>query len=98
MAGALAKLTFVPSHIEARQRGQRPPPHKIGDWWQDEQTQGFQAVLAMPEDVLPSLLPMLLAERLRFLVLNCSAPTQGQADIRSYRFADSVGADDLPPE
>jgi hypothetical protein len=51
-----------------------------------ERGKGFLAHLFMPEDVLPSLLPFLLAERLRYVVFYGTPLFRGKCEIESYRF------------
>jgi hypothetical protein len=66
--------------------------------WRDRETQSFRAVISMPEDILPSLLPMLLAERLRYVVFEGTPLFRGQAEICQYRFDALVDFGDFPPE
>jgi hypothetical protein len=68
-------------------------PTRIGSLWKNHQERCLESVISMPEDVLPSLLPMLLAERLRYVVLNGTPLFRRQAEIRSYRFEAIVDFD-----
>lgn len=57
----------------------------------------MQGLLSMQEDVLPALLPMLIADRHRYVVLHGERLKRGSASILSYRFQSALTEDDLPP-
>lgn len=98
VAGTATRLSFVPSDIrEAAKRFTVHPTH-VGSIWKDHKEQSFKSVVLMPEDILPSLLPMLLAERLRYVVFTGTPLFRGHAEIRSYRFTLIVDFDDMPPD
>ena len=50
----------------------------------------------MPEDVLPSLLPMLIGGRFRFVLLIGSKLKRWSAQIQSYNFLEELTEDELP--
>jgi hypothetical protein len=58
----------------------------------------LEAVLPMPGDALSSILPMFLAERVKFVVLDALDYYQGKASIRYYRLSATWDPEDLPPE
>jgi hypothetical protein len=86
VAGTPAIISFVPSDVRNNAKHYTEPPSRIGSMWKERETQRFNCNISMPEDILPSLLPMLLAERLRYVVLDGTPLFRGQAEIRHYRF------------
>lgn len=92
------KLSFVPSNVRDEAKHYTEAPPHIGSIWKDREARCINSAISMPEDVLPSLLPMLQTERLRYVVFAGTPLFRGQADIRSYRFAVGVDLDDFPPE
>lgn len=65
-------------------------PERVGSLSRHRETKGYEAYLFMPQDVLPSLLTMLVGERLRYVVLSGAALFRGGTEIESYRFEHEV--------
>lgn len=96
IAGTLVRLSFVPSDLRGESKLYAAPPTSIGSMWRDRETRAFSSVVSMPEDVLPSLISMLLAERLRYVVFVSAPLFRGQADLRHYRFEETIEPEDMP--
>lgn len=58
----------------------------------------LQGIFPMPSDVMPLLLTMLTAEKLRYVVMNGAKMRYGHARIQSFRMEMSIDEDDFPPE
>jgi hypothetical protein len=91
LAGQRVELSFVPSG--ASEEPTSPPlvkPDRIGNLWSDPPRKRFLAVLSMPGDALASVLTMLVAKRLRYVVLIGSRLSRDGSAVRHY----SLEADD----
>lgn len=90
------ELSFLPNkHLNEGQR-ERDQPHSIGHL--SLHRGSMSGVFSMPADVLPSLLTMATADRLRYVVIQGEKLHYGQASMTSFRFEMKIGEDDLPPE
>ncbi|WP_262271839.1 hypothetical protein [Microvirga yunnanensis] len=89
------ELTFIPDlHLEQeRRRNDRPP--RIGFISLRREAQG---ILSLPADALPSLLPMLIGEKFKYVVLHGTALRYQQAGVHSFRFEMQINDDEWPPD
>jgi hypothetical protein len=97
LAGPRVELTFVRS--DPPEKTDSPPlviPDHIGSLWSDPPRSRYLAVLSMPSDVLPSLLTVLAADRLRYVVMVGVQRSPRDIDVREYRFV--MDDEDLPAE
>jgi hypothetical protein len=87
LGGHAIKLSFVPSDdlLGKRAHLYKARPDNVDCINRGRQTKVFSGVFSMPVDVLPTIVPMLLGERLRFLVLQGRKLHYGSASMRSYR-------------
>jgi hypothetical protein len=94
------KLSFVPSDdlLGKRAHQYKTRPDCVGHIDRGRRTKVFSAYFSMPVDVLPTIVPMLLGERLRFLILQGSKLHYGGTPVRSYRFLRELTEDDFPPD
>ncbi|MGY8666169.1 hypothetical protein Q3C01_27990 [Bradyrhizobium sp. UFLA05-109] len=92
---ATAELTFMPdvsrSRIEAKVE-----QHPLGVGYLDIRGSKITGGFSMTADVLGPLMQMLLAGRLRFLVLDGMTMRYGKARIRHYRFEESIVLEEYP--
>jgi hypothetical protein len=99
MVGRKVSLTFIPTqNLREESKRYQTKPESLGEIHLSGRTTDLDASLPMPEDVLPSLLPSLLAERLRFILLTGTDFYRRSASIRSYSFYQAIGDDDLLAE
>lgn len=91
-----AEVVFVPSQDLNEGKRERLTPTQVGriQFYRGKMDGG----LSMPSDVLPSLLTVLSAGRIRYLMLEGGKARYGNADITDYAFYMSMADDDLLPE
>jgi hypothetical protein len=87
------ELTFIPMEHLTHERRQNDQPHYIGSM---NLRRDAQAILSLPWDALPSLLPMLIGDKFRYLVLHGTGLRYRQARVRSFRFEMQINEDDWP--
>lgn len=57
----------------------------------------LSGLFSLPMDVLPSLLTMLAAEKLRFVTISSAKLRYGKAVAQNYSFDMNIDEDDMPP-
>jgi hypothetical protein len=87
------ELTFIPTQHRNEERRQNCRPQHIGSMSLRGEA---QAILSLPEDALPSLLPMLIGERFKYLVLHGTALRYRKASVRSFHFRMQINEDEWP--
>ena len=103
LAGPRVELSFVPSDRRSK-KGDSPPlvlPDAIGSLWSDPRRNRYLGVFGMPADVLPSLLAVLAAERLRYVVMVGAQKEPGKIAVREYSFImddENLPAADATPD
>jgi hypothetical protein len=99
IAGHKVELAFIPSRdLREPMPVGRERPRAVGSFNKSRGSDVLQGLLSMSEDVLPALLPMLISERLRYVVLFGEKLKRRSALIRSYSFQSIITEDDLPPD
>ncbi len=98
MQGRRTKVSFVPDDLPQDIHRYRSKPERVGTMWLNRKEMTMEGVLSMPIDALPNLIPMLLAGRLKYLVIDGFDFYRGNASVRNYRFSATLDPDDLPPE
>lgn len=97
LAGPRVELCFVASD---RHKETDPPPllprASIGGLWSDPRRNRHLGNLSMPNDVLPSVLAVLAAERVRYVVMVGIERSPGRIDVREYDLI--MDEEDLPAE
>jgi len=93
LAEQTIELTFIPMEHLTHERRQDDHPRYIGAM---NLRRVAQAIFSLPSDALPSLLPMLIAERFRYLVLHGTGLRYRQASVRSFQFEMQINEDDWP--
>jgi hypothetical protein len=88
LAGTPVCLWFLT--FDAQNAHYVEPPTSVGSLHWDRETKGYEVRLFMPRDVLPSLLPLLIAEKLRYVVFHGSPLVRGQCEIEGYQFEAEV--------
>jgi len=98
ISGSRAELCFMPMTIRVDAHEGEALPEYVGGLQEhpEQNTERYWAHLSMPQDILPSLLPMLVAQRIRCVVLSGSALSRGLASIRRFRFEATVDPDKQP--
>ncbi|TAJ82896.1 hypothetical protein [Reyranella sp.] len=86
LIGTRAEVSFLPSDMEGRAQRLPEPPTSIGQMWRVRREQKFEVFVSLPSDVLPSLLSMLIAEKLRFVTLDGMVLFRGRTEIRRFSF------------
>jgi hypothetical protein len=94
LAGAPMRLLFHPTDVNPERYVEVPTA--IGPMWSDRETKGYQGFVPLPRDVLSSLLTMLVADKLRYVVFDAAPLFRGQTQIESYRFDDIVDFEEYP--
>jgi hypothetical protein len=97
MSSVEVALTFVPTR-NLRDAKYQTNPDNVGRFDWERGSTDLNGHLSLPEDVLSSLLPMLIANRYEFLTLESFDLFRGQALIRSYHFPATLDPADFPPE
>jgi hypothetical protein len=64
--------------------------------WKDRETKGYRGFVPLPQDILSSLLTMLIADKLRYVVFDAAPLFRGQTGIESYRFDEMVELEEYP--
>lgn len=92
-----AEITIIPDQdLDAAVRRQRiEKPLAIGSLGRNRGMSGLQGYLSLPRDALSTLLVMLVAERLKFVLLHGARIGRGGARLHSYRLSEAVTEDDL---
>lgn len=85
LAGRLLEAIFFSEH-NLRQLTSSEAPKVVGRIQPRGRTTTFEVILNMPEDVLPTVISMLLDERWQYLILHGTQFTLRLAQVRSYRF------------
>jgi hypothetical protein len=99
LAGQKIGLTFVPQRDIFQPASKfLNKPERVGHLQRSRNTKALEGTLAMPAETLPSILSMLIAERLRFVTFASTDLFRGAAQIREYRLHETVADDDLPSE
>jgi hypothetical protein len=93
LAEQAIELTFIPIEHLTYEHRQSDQPRYIGSV---NLRREAQAIFSLPSDALPSLLPMLIAEKFRYLVLHGTGLRYHQASVRSFRFEMQVNEDNWP--
>jgi len=91
----LLELIFLPDERLNREHWQNDSPPSIGHLSLHGQP---NALMSIPADSLPSLLPMLIAEKFKYVVLHGSLLRYRQTDLRSFHFEMRIDDEDLPDE
>jgi hypothetical protein len=96
MSAKEAEVTFVPSQYLNEEKRERLTPTKVGriQFYRGK----LDGHLSIPFDVLPPLLTVLSAGRVRYLTLEGGKARYGNADIARYAFRMNMADDDPPPE
>jgi hypothetical protein len=89
------ELNLLPDERLNRERWQNQQPTLIGHLSFHGRP---SALMSVPADALPSLLPMLIAKKFRYVVLHGSALHYRQTDLQSFRFEVQIDDEDLPDE
>ncbi len=91
------ELMVIPDQdLNASVRRQRvEKPLAVGSLGRSRGFSILQGYLSLPQDVLHTLLSMLVADRLKFVLLNGTRIGRGGARISSYRFCEVLRDDDL---
>lgn len=92
-----AEITIIPNQdLDAAVRRQRiETPLAVGSFGRNRGMSGLQGYLSLPKDALNTLLVMLVAERLKFVLMHGTRIGRGGARLRSYRLSEAVTEDDL---
>lgn len=88
------QLNFLTTEISSERSPYRKDPTDIGPMWK-RRGAGIEAYLLMPTDILPTLLPMLVAEKLRYVVLHGAPMFRGGTQIQRFQFAE-LAPEDFP--
>lgn len=89
----LLELSLLPDEHLNRQHWQNQQPTLIGHLSFHGRP---SALMSVPADALPSLLPMLIGEKFKYMVLHGSALRYRQAGLQSFRFEMQIDDEDLP--
>lgn len=92
-----AEITIIPDRdLDAAVRRQRiEKPLAVGSLGRNRGMSGLRGYLSLPEDALSTLLVMLVAERLKFVLLHGTRIGRGGARLHSCRLSEAVTEDDL---
>ncbi|KAA0698103.1 hypothetical protein DTW90_14505 [Neorhizobium sp. P12A] len=90
------RLTFLPNDAYNRDQWDRQVRAYVGTI--SLYRSHMDGLFSLPSDILPNLLTMLTADKIRFAVLHGAKLHRGRADITGFRLEKSVNDDDLPPE
>ncbi|MEN5247277.1 hypothetical protein [Brucella pseudintermedia] len=90
------ELVFLPDR--RLNEGERERDRPIGIGSLNLHRGHLQGIFPMPSDVLPLLLTMLTADKLRYVVMSGEKMRYGNARIQNFRMEMSIDEDDLPAE
>ena len=90
------EVTFLPDQRLNESERKRDQPQSVGSFHIHQAR--LQFLIPMPADVLPCVLPMMIAGRIRYVHLNGDRPRHRPGRIRSYRLERDYNPDDLPPD
>jgi len=90
------EVTFLPDRRLNESERKRHEPQSVGSF--NIHHGRLQFLAPMPADVLPCILPMMIAGRIRYVELNGDWPRYRQGRIRSYRLERDYNPDDLPSD
>ncbi len=95
-----AELTVIPSRdLDASNRFEREKPLGVGSLERNRNMKINQGYLSMPLDVLSTILPMLVADRLKFVVFRgIRIGLNRHVTMSSYRLQKTVDEDDMYSE
>jgi len=92
-AGRLLQAVFFSEH-NLRDLGSSEPPKVVGRIQPRGRTNNFEIILNMPEEVLTTVVSMLIGERWQYLILHGTQLTPRLAQVQSYRFTTTCGIED----
>lgn len=96
--GRKIRLSFIPDDLPQDIHRYRSKPESVGSMWLNRKELTMEGVLSMPIDVLPNLIPMFLAGRFKYLIIDGLDFRRGNASVARYRFSATLDPEDLPPE
>jgi hypothetical protein len=94
-SGRRIEVTFLPKKDLSLSYGQHRPDN-VGSMTWSRNTAAFNGVASIAEDALPCIIPMLIAGRLRHVLMEGNSPFRGSLSFQRYGFVEELTADDFP--
>ncbi|HWF96118.1 MAG TPA: hypothetical protein VG291_14270 [Xanthobacteraceae bacterium] len=90
------EVTFLPERRLNESERTHDQPQSVGSFQLHRGR--LQFIIPMPADALSCVLPMMIAGRIRFVVMDGDRPRYGQGRIRMYRLVRNYEPEDMAPD
>lgn len=91
-----ADITILPNIYLNEDRRQQQKPTAVGSLNLDKGT--LTGLLSMPQDALDAVVQMLVAGRVKYIIMTGDPLRYRQGKVQSYRLERELHEDDLPPD